>query len=226
MKINRNTYLNYKENEFATHQPFLWHYLKKTKKPILELGAGYGSTPLLHLFSNYHSIPLTTIDTDWVWLGRFKEYNSKLHELIYVDVEDGWESYIDSIPQKEWGIILIDQASWQSRKDTAHFLKNKADYLIIHDIDALCYDNQFGKTLKPINNTLMEEGLFDFSEEFRYSRTFWPKYPWPSSSGPPTLIASMKYEIEPFVEENYSIETDVDNYLRKIEEDLPKIHEQ
>ena len=217
MKANRQGLLTYKENEYATHQPFLWHYLKKTKKPILELGAGFGSTPLLHLFSQVNSVPLTTIDHDWVWLGRFRNYRSELHELIYSDVEEnGWESYLDSIPAKEWGVVLIDQGSWQSRKDTARFLKEKADYIVIHDIDFLCKDNEFGKTIKPIDSTLLEEGVFDFSEEFTYSRTFWPRKPWPLFTGPPTLVASMKYEIEPFMEEYYTIEEDVDTYLEAV----------
>jgi hypothetical protein len=215
MNTYKDTLISYKTNDYATHQPFLWHYLKKTKKPILELGSGYGSTPLIHLYSEHFSIPVSTLDHDWVWLGRFKNYQTSLHELIYVDVEEnGWQSYIDAIPNKEWGVVFIDQGSWQSRVDTARFLRDKADYVIIHDVDALSGDYNFGKTIKKINNELREEGILDFSSEFAYSRTFWPKKPWPMASGPPTLVASMKYDIPPFSDEDYTIEKDTEEYKK------------
>ncbi len=198
--------LEYKKNAFATHQPFLWHFLKKTKKPILELGAGYGSTPLLHTFSEHFSIPLTTVDHDWNWLGYFKEYQSTLHELVYADIEEeGWESYIHCIPEKEWGVVFIDQGSWQSRIDTARALRDKADYIIIHDVDYLVRECDFGKN---------GDDEFDFSSEFPYFKTFYPEEPWPAPTGPPTLVASMRHEIHSDILETSAFEDEVNTLLK------------
>lgn len=194
MEYLENKYLTYRINEYATHQPFLWHYLKKTSKPILELGSGFGSTPILHMYSTYRQIPLFTLDHDIQWLSNFQSLKSDLHTILHVDVSGDWSVFQDAIPKEiEWGLVFIDQGSWQSRVDCARFLKDKTDYIVIHDYDCLVKSYGFGKVVRDIgpNDT---PGEFDMSEEFPFSIAAWPRQrPWPLPSGPPTLIASTKY---------------------------------
>lgn len=188
-----NKLLNYRKNDFATHQPFLWHYLKKTTKPILELGSGNGSTYILHCYSKKHNIPLVTIDHDESWLSRYYPLRSDLHSMIHVNVENGWEAFLRAIPDKEWGVVFIDQGSWQSRADAARLLKDKADYILIHDFDAVVRLCGLGKIVREIGEG-EKEGEFDMTSEFSYSLAAWPEeHPWPYITGPPTLIASNKY---------------------------------
>ena len=193
MSYLEKNYLTYKVNEYATHQPFLWHYLKKTTKPILELGSGYGSTPLLHAYSAHHNIPLYTLDHDTAWLSRFSPLKSDIHTLLSVDVSGDWQAFQDAIPTGiQWGVVFIDHGSWQSRVNCVRFLKDKAEYVIVHDFDNLVANYGFGKLIQK-GEEFKTPDIFNMSSEFPYSVTGWPSVkPWPGQSGPPTLIASMR----------------------------------
>ncbi len=207
MRYIEKKYLTHKINEYATHQPFLWHILKKTSKPILELGSGYGSTPLLHAYSAKHGIPLYTLDHDAEWLSRFSSLKSELHRHICVDITKGWDAFQEAVPKGiEWGIVFVDQGSWESRVDCARILKEKADYILVHDFDNLAANFGFGKVVQ-------QPDIFDMSSEFTHWRTCLPVgKPWPLESGPPTLVASMKYS-DLTVPEELELENEFIDYI-------------
>ena len=207
MSYIEKNYLTYKTNEYATHQPFLWHMLHKTFKPILELGSGYGSTPLLHAYSAKHGIPLYTLDHDADWLSRFSSLKSELHKHICVDVAKGWDAFQEAIPKGiEWGVVFVDHGSWQSRVDCARALKDKADYILVHDFDNLVANYGFGTMDQ-------ETGDFHMSSEFPYWRTCLPSTElWPLDSGPPTLVASMVHS-DLTVPEEQELEKEFIHYI-------------
>lgn len=217
MSYFEKKYLSYRTNEYATHQPFLWHYLKKTNKPILELGSGYGSTPLLHAYSACHNIPLYTLDHDKEWLANFSSYESDLHNICHVDVSGGWEAFEAAIPNAiEWGLVFIDQGSWESRVNCARLLRSKAEYILIHDCDCVIKSFGLGKVIKDIV-PYKSQGVYDVSEDFSYSVIAWPDFPWPTSSGPPTLIASNKHE-SLSMPSSGELEKDIFHYLEFFKE--------
>jgi hypothetical protein len=218
MSYIEKNYITYKVNEYATHQPFLWHFLKKTDKPILELGSGYGSTPLLHAYSAKHKIPLYTLDHDKEWLSRFSCLESELHTLLSVDVSGDWLPFEEAIPKEiEFGIIFIDHGSWQSRLDCARLLKDRADYILVHDFDNLVMAYNFGRVIRPLEH-FSSPGEYDMSSEFPYSISCWPSVkPWPGRSGPPTLIASVKHSDMTLPEEG-ELEREFIHYMNEFVE--------
>jgi hypothetical protein len=56
------------------HRPFLFWALEKTKeskKPIVEFGCGYGSTPYLQEYAELNSRKLISYDFDLEWANKY-----------------------------------------------------------------------------------------------------------------------------------------------------------
>ena len=190
---------SYKSNEFATHQPVLWTYLHETDGPILELGSGYGSTLLLHLYCRTMNRVLCTVDDNPAWLNKFTPCNSDMHRFILLNKSGGnhedashWISFLnrEDVRSTRWGLVFIDQSPWEARYHSAEILKNNAQILIMHDCDYFPENNKyFGKVIQHLQ-PYSTEGKYDFSDMFTYSQVYFPGKPWPAPTGPPTLAGS------------------------------------
>ena len=111
----------------GSHIPILIKLVQMTDGPVLELGIGYNSTPLLHWLcgSNRH---LVSLEGDEKWVKKFQEYNVDRH--IVKHIEDWDKADIDNT---HWSVVLIDHRPALRRKVDAERLKDKADYILIHD---------------------------------------------------------------------------------------------
>lgn len=96
-----------------------------TKGPVLELGAGVFSTPLLHWLCAEERRPLVTYESDPEYYRFARKFLSRTHRAVLID---NWNN-IDT--QTYWSVVLIDQNT--NRGDTAILLKNSADFIILHD---------------------------------------------------------------------------------------------
>ena len=196
-------------NGFATHQPVLEKIISLVDGPILELGCGEGSTELIHHYSVEKKIQVLTIESDKQWMERYTYLQNENHEFIANENLNEWENLVDEWTEyfvdesKRWGLVFIDHGEWISRYKCLLKLKDKADYIILHDS---CYYPKnfiFGKILEEkseyqcsknypkncgcchsINTTKR-----DYSDTFKYSKEFNSPY------GPPTLLGSEKYDI-------------------------------
>lgn len=204
--MNNDSYLtflmqiasSYKSNEFATHQPVLWTYLHETEGPVLELGSGYGSTILLHIYCQEMNRLLFTVDDNPAWLNKFASCASDMHKFILLNRsahrEDAshWKLFLnrEDVRSTQWGLVFIDQSPWEARYHSAEILKNNAQILIIHDCDYYPENNKyFGKVIQRLQ-PYVTEGEYDFSDMFKYSQVYFPEKPWPAPTGPPTLVGS------------------------------------
>jgi len=120
---------------FASHQPVLMTLLNKIKKAkVLELGIGYGSTPIIvdnSEFSEHY-------ETDLDWFNNLKqEFSSEKHifELIKNHSKYEWDDAV--VFEKEWDIAFIDNASGESRQSNLLKLKDKAKFIVCHDTEEL-----------------------------------------------------------------------------------------
>ncbi len=195
-------------DSFSTHQPVLYAVAQATKGPIIEFGCGHGSTDLLHEICEKEGRILITLEDDLPWMKKFlskyegKGYeadNSGWHKFFYVpgknlkDPESPahWVKFLDEfkiLDELTFDVCFIDQSPWLARWETLKRMKDKARFVVVHDVDYFPKMHIFGSVIKPISNR--REGEFDFHDIFLYSKVYFPKQPWPGDTGPPTLLGS------------------------------------
>jgi hypothetical protein len=113
--------------EFCSHVSLLAGAITITSGPVLELGAGYGSTPLLHGLCGSLKRSLTTIESNKEWALKFLNYGRTWHNFRQV------VDFID-LPEysQKWGLVFVDHGISEQRGHSVEKLKN-ADMLVVHD---------------------------------------------------------------------------------------------
>ncbi len=106
-----------------------------TSGPVLELGAGFGSTYLLHGLCGSLGRKLVTVESDPDWLLRFINYGRPWHEFKEVD------SYLN-LPeyQEKWGLVFVDHGMYEQRGHSILQLKH-IPVIVVHDT---CYPWLYG----------------------------------------------------------------------------------
>lgn len=119
---------------YATHLGPLIACMKKTSGPVLEMGMGLFSTPYLHYDCTVTKRKLLSVENDKGWARKFISsdfshylYTNKYHQLEYV------KSWDDPIIDQEWDVVLIDHSPSERRIVDVKRLKDKAQYIVIHD---------------------------------------------------------------------------------------------
>jgi len=108
---------------YFSHYPVLAAAVACTTGPVLELGSGWGSTPLLRAMCHAMGRTLETYDTDPEWATTFD-----------VPVVADWLTWEPQEPH--YGVIFIDCSPGEIRKDLAMRLKAHATLLVLHDHEA------------------------------------------------------------------------------------------
>lgn len=103
----------------ATHQRCLIGAALRTSGPILELGCGWYSTPLLHEIAVVQQRYLVTLDNNDHWLQQFAArgwpdhygFKDRYHQLKYVEWwEDAKLTPKDyDLTSVKWGLVFVDQ---------------------------------------------------------------------------------------------------------------------
>ena len=137
-------------NPYYTHQPVLHTLLSKTSGSILELGCGEGSTELIHKFSEKYNRRVVSIESNKQWLQPYIEkYTSPNHEFILVNHSiDDWNKITDEMCNSNWDLVFIDQGIWEPRAYSFKTLKNKANYMILHDCDYYPENKLLGESIE------------------------------------------------------------------------------
>ena len=115
---------------WSTHLPVLSKIMSMSKGPVLELGSGIFSTPFLYWMSKHQNREFHSYDNDPKYAERLVGFGVK--------IVDKWnEIDIDNI---HWGVVFIDHHPAQRRRIDAYRLRNKADFIIIHDSNGTEYE--------------------------------------------------------------------------------------
>ena len=179
-------------NTYGSHRFVLSEVLKRTTKPVLELGAGDFSTPLIHEETKSNCV--ITIDDSKEWATKFKGLQTDWHKFKVLSVDGIKEFYKND--DTEWGLVFIDNNTWELRSDVIYKYKDIADYIILHDCNYYPENNIFGKIIEKANMKFHRRGLRDYSDVFKYWIEFFIKG-WNSQS-PPTLLGSNKIHLDDF----------------------------
>lgn len=131
---------------YGTHLVPLIVSLNLTKGPVLELGMGPVSSPLLHTLCKNAFPPrsVVSLEEDEFWLKEFRSLAEGLHQMRHVA---NWDKVIDLIGT-EWDVVLVDNEKIKDaraniakgeffvirRKIVERFKKSKI--IVIHDSDS------------------------------------------------------------------------------------------
>lgn len=115
---------------WSTHMPVLINLFSRTDGPIMEIGAGVYSTPILHWLCHPTKRKLVSYENDHDFIKFAKEYEAAYHSIRYID--DYRSIPIDNY----YSIILIDHVG-HHRGETAVHLKDCADYIVLHDANVI-----------------------------------------------------------------------------------------
>ncbi len=110
--------------DYDSHRPMLWMALEHTDGLVVELGCGFGSTPVLY----EHCLsfrPFVSFETNPSWAVE------KLMEGIVCPVK----SYHEIETDDPISILFIDSAPGEERALLADEYRNKAQILIVHDTE-------------------------------------------------------------------------------------------
>ncbi len=139
---------------YGSHTAVLVGTILRTTGPVLEVGSGHSSTPILHEICAAQGRKLVTIETQVGWLRRFLDFESDLHHLTS---ERALQSkYID----ENWSVVFVDHAPGEERPAVVEAVRDRAEYIVVHDTETLSYG------LEPVLDT------------FRYRRDHRRHRPW------------------------------------------------
>ncbi len=120
-------------NAWGTHLAPLATAVVNTEGPILELGAGDTSTPLLHALCAPARRNLVTVDTNRAWLERYADLQTDWHRLVH-----GLENAMAGATR--WGVVLVDHQPGKRRAADILHLRSRAQVFVVHDVEEPDYD--------------------------------------------------------------------------------------
>lgn len=136
---------------YGTHMAALLTAVLHTTGPVLEMGCGDYSTPLLHALCKPTKRLIVSADCDQNWLNRFRYMENNLHQFIYVDLNkrtikikykkrviqkviyDHIEKWNAIGTEQRWGVVLIDHDPFDRRAVDIMRLRSNADIIVVHD---------------------------------------------------------------------------------------------
>ncbi len=131
---------------WSTHLPLLLAAVLNSEGPVLEIGIGHFSTPILHAVCKSLGRELVSVEDDPQWVAKFAdEYENASHEF-----RNGFDC-LPELSQVRWGAVLIDESPGARRGKTLDLFGETADFLVMHDTQAAD----------------VTRGLFGFSEGFK-----------------------------------------------------------
>lgn len=117
----------------ATHVPLLTRVFDISEGDVLEIGTGYFSTLLLHWLSTMSKRHVYSYESKDGWYQKALKYNKNYHHIVLCK---NWESA--DFVNKHWGVVFVDHSPEARRHVDVARLKDKADYIVIHDTSPEC----------------------------------------------------------------------------------------
>lgn len=134
----------------GSHIPVLLELFPSVTGPVLELGAGVHSTPLLSWLCADKGLPFVSYETDAVWAKR-------IQDATVPGITTHIDDYANAPIDKPWGMAFIDHAPAERRKVDILRLKDLAAFIVVHDTDP---------------NEEWRYGFEDVFPQFRYRKDY------------------------------------------------------
>lgn len=106
-------------NDYDSHRPLLYMAINLVPGSVYEFGCGYGSTDLIQKYCTART--RISVETNKQWAAKFQN-------VVLVD------SYFDILyPLERLGVIFIDCAPGEIRRELIEHWADYANVLVIHD---------------------------------------------------------------------------------------------
>jgi hypothetical protein len=125
------------ELKYASHLPVLIRLVGSTTGPVLELGTGAFSTPVLHWMCLPTGRRLVSYDDNGAYHRAAKKYRTPWHEVTQV------KSWDDAPIAEPWDVALVDHAPSLRRREEIRRLAHHARFIVVHDTDWY-YEKDYG----------------------------------------------------------------------------------
>ncbi len=128
-----------------SHYAVLAACVAGTTGPILELGVGEGSTPMLHYMAIAQARELVSVDSDPKWLECYAQYKCDHHRFEVVPPqpdttlcpqyqrEKAWREWKGIEERERWAVAFVDCAPGESRWELMVRLALRATIVVAHD---------------------------------------------------------------------------------------------
>ena len=123
---------------YLSHMPIIIAMCAATSGPIIELGAGFGSTLALHGMCAASKRHLLTVESDKTWIGWLWFYSRSWHKFRHVSTFVDLPEYKDT----EWELAIVDHGILVERGLALSCLSH-VPIIVAHDTchEALNYTN-------------------------------------------------------------------------------------
>ena len=120
-------------NGWSTHIPLLASVIATARPgPVLEIGVGRGSSPMLVEMCRAMGRELVGIDQDAGWLDEIRDLSyPRLVHMPNWDALPAWLRNED--PHKHWAVIFIDHGPGEARLPVLKMCKGWAEFIVCHD---------------------------------------------------------------------------------------------
>lgn len=102
---------------YMSHFPVLAAVVANSTGPVLELGCGDGSTPMLHEMCRPTKRPLLTVEHDAGWLNKFHARLATPWHRFELISSLGWASRLFQA-EADWGVVFVDHGNGNQRVDS------------------------------------------------------------------------------------------------------------
>ncbi len=121
-----------KKSLYGSHMPVLAKIMDLSDGPVLELGMGIYSTPLLDMMCKEQKRELISYDNDPKWFKENEKWTSDYHKVYFVE---DWDEIEVELVTSHWGVAFIDHKPAKRRKVEMKLLAQHANYVIVHDTE-------------------------------------------------------------------------------------------
>lgn len=151
-----------RDPNYGTHIYPLTATILNTQGPVLEMGAGHYSTPLLHLLCLPSRRFLLTTESNAEFFKLFTDLQCSWHRLEFISTKIDGEKAWDKVGcDTHWSVVFVDHDPAPRRITDIMRLRKNTDIFVIHDTQPGAPD---------ILGTLLQPLLSTFKYRFTYDR--------------------------------------------------------
>jgi len=119
-------------NPYATHVGIVAACAVRATGPVLELGMGFYSTPLLQGLCAVRGVRLVSVESNEWYLARFAGYARPGHRLVHAEDPAAW---LRTGTRPRWGFAFIDNAQGERLGCLAALKDHGALLVAAHDTE-------------------------------------------------------------------------------------------